>query len=460
MSYVERLDAETAAERLGAIDLRRPCVRRYVPEAPHPRQAAMLALADRREVLFGGAAGGGKTSTLMMDALQYACVPGYAAVLFRQTYPQLSREDGLLDRMEEWLGPTDAEYRAADRRWRFPSGATVTLAYAERDEDRYNFAGPAYHYAGFDELTNWRSDKVYRYVGFARLRKPTARAGLAACPSCGLTVADVPLRTRAGTNPGGPGSGWVYERFIAPWRDWREGRVESPPERAFLPSRLRDNPSLDYDSYVEGLNELDPVERARLLDGDWDVRDRGEMFDRSWFPIVDDYPTDAKLVRYWDLAATEAKAGRDPDWTAGALVAFDDGRWWIVEVRRVRATPGRVESLIAQTAELDGRSVPIVMEQEPGSSGVATIDHYARRVLPGYAFRGDRVSGSKAERARILSSAAEAGNVSVVRGPWVAEFLDEVEQFPLGAHDDQVDAVVGALGALAGRSGRGGLRYS
>ena len=89
------------------------------------------------------------------------------------------------------------------------------------------------------------------------------------------------------------------------------------------------------------------------------------------------------------------------------------------------------------------------LEQEPGSSGVNVIDHYRRNVLPSFTFYGDKVTGDKAERARPLSSAAQAGNVKLVRGPWNVAFLDEAEAFPQGSHDDQVDAVSGGRSKLA-----------
>ena len=89
------------------------------------------------------------------------------------------------------------------------------------------------------------------------------------------------------------------------------------------------------------------------------------------------------------------------------------------------------------------------MEQEPGSSGVNTIDHYRRRILAGFAFYGNRTTGSKEMRANPVSSQAEAGNIKLVRGPWINDFLDEAELFPHGAHDDQVDAVSGAFEQLA-----------
>lgn len=176
----------------------------------------------------------------------------------------------------------------------------------------------------------------------------------------------------------------------------------------------------------------------------------GGMFERGWFPIVPARPAGGRWVRYWDLAATVAKQGSDPDWVAGALVGLgDDGRWTVADMRRDRLGPGGVEALIAQTAHLDGRDVPVWIEQEPGSSGKIVIDHYVRRVLPGFAVRGRRESGAKTVRADPVAAQAEAGNVRLVAGEWNRAFLDELEGFPTGSHDDQVDTLSGALAVLS-----------
>lgn len=172
------------------------------------------------------------------------------------------------------------------------------------------------------------------------------------------------------------------------------------------------------------------------------------MFQKEWFKIVDDYPRKARQVRYWDLAATEAKPGKDPDWTAGARVAEQDGIYYIVDIAHVRTTPKGVEDLVQQTAQLDSKRVTIHMEQEGGSSGVNTIDHYRRKVLNGYSFYGDKKTSNKIERAAPVSSAAEAGNIKMVRGIWNKAFLDEIDVFPRGKHDDMVDAVSGAFTML------------
>jgi len=177
----------------------------------------------------------------------------------------------------------------------------------------------------------------------------------------------------------------------------------------------------------------------------------GAMFRREWFKIVAEAPSNGHRVRRWDLAASDPKSKTDdsPDWTAGGLVSSQDGQYWIHRVDRMRGRPKPVEDFIRQCAEIDGKNVPIVIEQEPGSSGVNTIDHYQREVLKGFEVRPKKTTGSKVLNAGPFSAAAEAGNVMLVKGPWITDFLDEVCDFPLGKHDDQVDCVAGAIEHLS-----------
>jgi predicted phage terminase large subunit-like protein len=107
-----------------------------------------------------------------------------------------------------------------------------------------------------------------------------------------------------------------------------------------------------------------------------------------------------------------------------------------------------VEALVSQTAKLDGKTVHIRMEQEPGSSGVNTVDNYARNILQGYIFKGDKKTGDKIVRALPVSSAAENGNIKIVRGRYISSFFDEIEAFPETENDDQVDALSGAFQAI------------
>lgn len=259
----------------------------------------------------------------------------------------------------------------------------------------------------------------------------------------GTTLADVPLRARSATNPGGVGHEYVRARFVDP--------KTKAPKAVFVRALLADNPSLDRKAYREGLSHLSAVERQRLEHGDWDAVDEGDLFKRDWFRIVDEAPAVARRVRAWDLAATveNPKKRNDPDWTVGALLALaPDGRWYVEDVVRTRSSPLEVEKLVAQTAALDGKAVLVRMEQEPGSSGVGVIDHYRRLVLPGYDFDGIKPTLSKQERAAPVARAAEASNLLVCSAPWNRVLIDEFCGFPRLPHDDQVDAVSLAMESL------------
>ncbi len=170
------------------------------------------------------------------------------------------------------------------------------------------------------------------------------------------------------------------------------------------------------------------------------------MFRREWFGIVDQPPAGAKLVRRWDMAAT-AGGG---DWTTGLKLAEKDGVYYVVDIRHAQNTPGQNEALVQQTAQLDGIACKVRMEQEPGSAGTAIVNWYAREVLKGYDFKGVPSTGEKVVRAGPASAAAEAGNIKLVRGAWdINAFLDELSSFPEGEHEDQVDALSGAVQDLA-----------
>jgi predicted phage terminase large subunit-like protein len=238
---------------------------------------------------------------------------------------------------------------------------------------------------------------------------------------------------------------WTYEVFGQTDAQGRALRANT----ALFKARTKDNPFLPAEFYETVKQQYSSALTAQELEGEFTDLE-GAMFRRHWFPLDDQAPASEQTVRYWDLASTEPKKpGDDPDWTAGVLMQRSkDKVYHILDVRRVRATPAGVEALVRQTAETDGKRVKIYMEQEPGSSGVNTIDHYRRFVLAGFSFRGERPTGEKSERARPLSSMAESQNVHLVRGAWNKDFLDEVEVFPLGKHDDQVDAAVGAFDKL------------
>ena len=398
----------------------------YIPQIPTPKQAEFLAL-DCEEALYGGAAGPGKSSALLMAGLQYVHVPNYAAIIFRRTYQDLSLPGALMSRANEWLRTTDAKWDGQDKQWRFPSGATLAFGYLENENDKYRYQSAEFQFVGFDEATQF-AESQYTYL-FSRLRR--------------LKNSPVPLRMRGATNPGGMGHDFIKERFI-----------KNPENRVFVRGVLSDNPHLDRVEYEKSLAQLDYVTRKQLQEGDWDVSPAGKLFNRKWFKVVDKAPSDIVSVRFWDIAATEDAPGKDPDWTAGVKLGKDrQGKLYVLDVVRFRESPATNEALIRQTAHVDTKNTWVFMGEEPGSAGKGQIDHYRRNVLQGFVFMGHKETGDKATRAKPISTQAEGGNVCLVSGPWTGAFLAEVEQFPTkGVHDDQVDALSGAYARLAQRA--------
>ena len=396
---------------------------RYISLKPTPKQLAFLLLPCF-EALFGGAGGPGKSSALLMGALQYVDTAGYAALLIRKTFSDLSLPSALIDVTRSWLASTDAKWSEVEKTWHFPSNATLTFGYLDSAKDKYRYQSAEFQYIGIDELTQF-PEMDYTFM-FSRLRR--------------LADTDVPVRMRCASNPGNVGHDWVKKRFI----------TEATTDRIFVPAKLTDNPHLDIEMYRRSLAELDPITRRQIEDGDWTARHGGSKFKREWFGILKTAPVElSNSVRFWDMAATEAKPGKDPDYSVGLKLAqTSDGVFYILDLRRMRGTSHDVERLVKQTADMDGISTKIRMEQEPGSSGKAIIDHYVK-VLVGYDFRGMLSTGSKEVRANPVASQAEAGNMKIIGGPWLAAFLDEAELFPTGSHDDQVDALSGALSALS-----------
>lgn len=393
------------------------------------QQGAFLA-SPERERLFGGAAGGGKTDALLMAHLMWADHPEYNGVYFRRKYPEL--EASVIPRSREWLGETGAAYDKQQRTWTFPAGGRLKFAHLENEDDKLSHNSAEYTTITFDELTQF-SETQYTYL-FSRLRRTVAGR--------------VPPWMLAGSNPGGPGHEWVNDRFGC---ERARGRThKAAGDRIFIPSFLRDNPHLDREEYARNLAELDPVTRRQLEQGDWSARQAGGWFRGEDFDVVEVAPAGLREVRFWDLAATEAKAGADPDWTAGVrLGKARDGFWYVSDVRRFREAPARTEAIIRQTAELDSKRVEVALEQEPGSSGVIAAHHYRSRVLAGFGVWVIRSTGDKASRARPVAAAAAGRLIRIVRGPWNRDFLNELEAFPQpGVHDDQVDGLSGAYTRL------------
>lgn len=244
---------------------------RWIPHQDLTAKQALFLAYEGQEALFGGAAGGGKTDSLLMGALQFVDVPGYAALILMRSYADLSLPKAGISRSKEWLAGSGAHWHEQTKTWAFPSGATVTFGYLEHEDDRYRYRTAEFQFIAYDELTLF-SEAQYTYL-FSRARR--------------LAGVDIPIRVRSATNPGGPGHEWVKKRFI-PAEFFRAdpaeqfARVWIHEGRAFFPARLEDNPYLDTSEYEHSLAQVEPIARAQLRHGDWTAHASGRFKPEWW----------------------------------------------------------------------------------------------------------------------------------------------------------------------------------
>jgi predicted phage terminase large subunit-like protein len=217
----------------------------------------------------------------------------------------------------------------------------------------------------------------------------------------------------------------------------------------FIPALLDDNKILmEKDpGYEANLMALSKVERERLRFGNWNIEPvSGEIFKRAWFPIIRAEPRDfIKVIRYWDRASSTKDRA---DFTAGVKMGVrQDGSFVVIHVEHFKGRPKEVWSTIKNLAAQDGIQCEVGLEKDPGQAGVVEVDLLISQ-LAGFDARAYPALVDKVTRANPVSAQCEIGNVSLLEGEWNEGFLRELEAFPDGAHDDQVDAFSGAFNVI------------
>jgi len=237
--------------------------------------------ASETDVLYGGAAGGGKSYAMLVDPLRFAHRGAHRALILRRSMPEL-RE--LIDKSRELYPKAfpGCKYKEVEKLWNFPSGAKIEFGFLERDADVYRYQGQAYSWIGFDEITHQATEFSWNYLA-SRLR---------------TTDPEIIPYMRCTANPGGVGAHWVKKRYIDPSPPNESFKGSDGLSRKFIPARLDDNPYLANDGrYEQMLKALPPTQRRQLLEGDWEVAEGAAFteFDRN-IHIIDPF----EIPIHWD----------------------------------------------------------------------------------------------------------------------------------------------------------------
>jgi len=334
---------------------------------PQPRQKIFMSRPEY-EVMYGGAAGGGKSDALLMEGLRQVSIPHYRGLILRKTYPQLSE---LIDRSRELykMAYPRARYNGTEHCWTFPSGAKVYFGSMNRPADRINYQGKRYDYIAFDEMTHFTWDE-YSYL-FSRNR-----------PSGPGTRCYI----RGATNPGGIGHTWAKKRFVTPappmTRIVQELSVREPGgnvikmtrDRMFVPSTVWDNPALlkNNPAYLASLASLPEQERKQLLEGSWDGfsgqvfeewrNDPGHYKDQFWTHVIEPF----RIPEWW-------KVYRGMDW--GYTRPFSVG-WYAIDgegrmyrIREYYGTKGVPDTGLKMPPDVVARKIREIERTDPNLKG-------------------------------------------------------------------------------------------
>lgn len=449
---------------------------------PGPQTDFLSSAAD--VVIYGGAAGGGKSWGLLLEPIRHIKKPGFGTVIFRREREQITNEGGLWDEARKTYSAFPARVNNSDLYYKFPSGSTIGFAGLNLERDVLKWQGSQIALLGFDELTHFTEYQFFYMLSRNR------------------TTSGVRSYVRATTNP--DAESWVAG-FIEYWIDQTTG--QPIPERAgrirylvrhndrnnwfdekaaaedfvrdtfpdlvdaldgqaehfvksvtFIPADVFDNQKLlsKDPAYLANLLSLPLIERERLLKGNWKIKaTAGKVYNREWFELVESVAVGGLDVRFWDFAGTakqlKTTSTKDPDYTATVKLRYKNDTWTIIDSFQIQAAPANVEKLFLQTAALDvreskanGTSYRLRWEIEPGSAAVRENARLVRK-LAGIDAKGIPSRADKLTRARACSVQAEHGNVKMLKAAWNSELLTYLHGFPDLAHDDLVDALSGAF---------------
>ena len=316
----------------------------YVAFMPNEGPQTDFLAAAEKDVLYGGAAGGGKSFAMLIDPLRHCHIKEHRALILRRSMPEL-RE--LIDKSRELYPKAfkGAKFREVEKLWSFPSGAKIEFGFLEKDADVYRYQGQAYSWIGFDEITHLPTEFGWNYLA-SRLR---------------TTNPELQTYLRCTANPGGVGAQWVKKRYVEASEPNTTFKGKDGLTRKFIPALLQDNPYLAEDGeYERMLQSLPAVQRRQLLEGNWDVAE-GAAFA--------EFATDVHVIPPFELPNWwERVKGIDYGYAAescclwGAIDPDDKTIIIYRELYRKGLTGEALADTITQMEENEIKSIPGVLD--------------------------------------------------------------------------------------------------
>ncbi len=444
--------------------------------APQKGPQEMFLATPADICIYGGAAGGGKTFGLLLEALRHKNNKDFNAVIFRRDYTQVTSPGGLWESSKKIYSYVkgSSPFKTPKLHWIFPSGASVNFAHLKSDEDCLSWQGSQVTMIGFDELTHFSEYQFFYMLSRNRTDSGISPYVRATCnpdadswvtefikwwidPDTGYPISDRSGKVR-----------WMVRLNEAIyWFDTRQDAINAAIENGmdyekavimaksvtFIASTLQDNKILmkNDPGYMANLLALALVERERLLYGNWKIKAAaGLLFKRTKVNMLEVLPTDVILwARGWDLAATSEDENGEPAYTASVLIGKRrNGRYIIADVINRRCDSAEVRELIRMTCITDrakhGRVITR-LPQDPGQAGKEQAQSYLK-FLAGFPIKILPESGDKVTRAEPFSAqwlgleGMNKGNVDMLIADWNEMYFNQMENFPQSKFKDMVDA--------------------
>lgn len=439
---------------------------------PQPRQEVFLS-SPADIAIFGGAAGGGKTWSILLEPLRHKENKDFGAVIFRRSIAEIVKEGGLWDESKKLYPLLGAGGNENEHQFNFSQGSRVTFGHLQYDQTVNDWKSAQIPLIEFDQLETFTEHQFFYMMSRNR-------------STCGVRPY---IRATANPEPGWLANfldWWIgedgYARLdrvgkirwmirsndLIVWADTKTELTESypgslPKSVTFILSTVYDNKILlsKDPGYLANLQALPLVDRERLLGdrergGNWKIKPAaGKVFNRAWFKLIplNQVPSGGMVARRWDFAATEKELNKaDPDYTASALLLFVGNNFYFLDITAEQLPPSKIDSYFENTTRQDvarfsreTRRYMCRWEQEPGSAGKRESWRTTVK-LAGIDAKGIPAVHDKMTRAKPLATMAENGqNVYVVEACWNEMFLNHMHGQPEYSHDDIMDAAGGAF---------------